>query len=381
MRMPSPIGDLALALGGGGARAAYQVGVLRAIVRRSPGFQPPLLTGISAGAINTAHLANHTGDAQAKVADLERLWLTLDVNKVFETQFRKLLWRIARVGARLTVGLPPGVPDVQGMVDTRPLNRTLREALCAPDGCLPGVAANIASEKLRAVALVTTRYSTGQTVTFFEGKNVQDWERPYRRSIRTDMNVDHIMASAALPLFFPSVRVGDDWYGDGGVRMVAPLAPAVHMGASKILTISTRHGRSAEEADQRGFPGRPSPAQVMGSLFNAIFLDSLDNDALRLERINKLVRDVPTEKRGKLRDIGLLVVRPSQDLGVLANEFEPQLPPTFRYLTRRLGTKKAKSQDLMSTVMFQRDYIRQLIEMGDADATARGDEIEAFLND
>jgi len=378
--MPAPSGDLALALGGGGARAAYQVGVLRAIVRRSPHFEPPLLTGISAGAINTAHLANHTGNATEKVRDLERLWLTLDVSKVFDTQFRKLLWRIVRVGARLTIGLPPGVPDVQGMVNTDPLGRTLRDALGAHDGSLPGVADNIRNQKLRAVALMTTLYSTGQTVTFLEGKDVEDWERPYRRSVLTDMTVDHIMASAALPLFFPSVRVGDDWYGDGGVRMVAPLAPAVHMGAGKILTISTRHGRSGAEADRRNFQGRPSPAQVMGSLFNAIFLDSLDNDALHLERINTIIRDVPQEKRGKLREIGLLVLRPSKDLGVLANEFEPQLPPTFRYLTRRLGTKQAKSQDLMSTVMFQRDYIRQLIEMGDADASARGDEIEAFLS-
>ena len=380
MAMPSPPRGLALALGGGGARAAYQVGVLRAIARFSPDFEPPVLTGISAGAINTAHLANHTGSAAQKARDLEKLWLDLDVAKVFETHFLKLLWRVMRVGVRLTVGLPPGVPDVQGMVNTAPLRRTLRRAFGAPDGSLPGVAENLRANRLRAVALMTTRYSTGQTVTFVEGEGVPDWERPYRRSVHTDLTVEHIMASAALPLFFPSVRLGDAWYGDGGVRLVAPLAPALHLGAGKILAVSTRYGRSGDEADRPSFLGRPSPAQVMGSLFNAVFLDSLENDALHLERINKLLSDVPTDKRGSLRQVGLLVVRPSQDLGTLANEFEPQLPNMFRYLTRRLGTKQAKSQDLMSTVMFQRDYIRQLIEMGDADATARADEIGAFLS-
>jgi NTE family protein len=169
------------------------------------------------------------------------------------------------------------------------------------------------------------------------------------------------------------------WYGDGGIRLAAPLSPAVHLGARRIVAISTRYGRSREEADVPAMSGYPPPAQVAGVLLNAIFLDLLDGDALHLKQINQLVARLPEAERDGLRHIDLLVLRPSQDLGQLANQFEPELPSTFRFLTRGLGTRETRSNDLLSLVMFQSDYLRRLIEMGETDAAAQMDDIRQFL--
>ena len=171
------------------------------------------------------------------------------------------------------------------------------------------------------------------------------------------LTVDHVMASSSLPIFFPAVRIGPHWYGDGGIRLTAPLSPAIHLGASRILAISTRYARSRAEADASSIDDYPPPAQIVGVLFNAIFLDLFDADALTLTRVNKLIDCMPPEERGPLRPVELLVLRPSRDLGKLANEYEARLPPAFRFLTRGLGTRETRSNDLLSLVMFQPDYL------------------------
>ena len=189
------------------------------------------------------------------------------------------------------------------------------------------------------------------------------------------------MASAALPIFFPAVPINGEYFGDGGIRLVAPLSPAIHLGARKILAISTRYNRSAIEANEPEVSGYPPPAQVMGVLLNSIFLDFFDQDALRLDRLNDLIDQVPPKGRGGLRPISLMILRPSMDLGRLANDFEPQLPKTFRFLTRGWGTRQTNSPDLLSLVLFQPDYVRRLICLGKTDAQARADEIEKFIGE
>jgi NTE family protein len=187
------------------------------------------------------------------------------------------------------------------------------------------------------------------------------------------------MASTALPLFFPAVRLGDAWFGDGGIRLAAPLSPALHLGASRILAISTRYEPSAIEAASPSIQGYPPPAQVLGILLNAVFLDLIDQDALRLDRLNRLLAELPEERRNGMRIVDLLVIRPSFDLGRLAREFEPRLPRAFRFMTRGLGTRETSSPDILAMLMFQPDYIEHLIEIGRADAAARADEIAEFL--
>ncbi|HEY8378345.1 MAG TPA: patatin-like phospholipase family protein, partial [Nannocystis sp.] len=247
------------------------------------------------------------------------------------------------------------------------------------DGPIPGIERNLEQGRLKAVALITTSYTTGQTIVWVQGRDIQLWERPNRRSRQARLTVEHAMASAALPIFFPAIRLGDEWFGDGGIRLAAPLSPALHLGASRILAVSTRYNRSVSEADRPSITGYPPPAQVVGVLLNAMFLDLIDQDAIRLERMNRLLRKLPEEEREGMRIVDLLVLRPSRDLGRLAREYEPRLPGAFRFMTRGLGTRETESADALSLIMFQEDYLNRLIEIGYEDALARADEIGAFL--
>lgn len=366
-------------MGGGGARAAYQVGVLRHLASRFPELAPPYLTGVSAGAINVAMLASHHGTFFQAVEELTQLWGRLTVGDVFRVNGNALARNLMRWARQLAFGGLGGPPRVRGLVDTDPLRAYLTEVLHAVDGELTGIRYNVESGRLKAVAISTSSYSTGQSVTWVQGQDPLEWERPQRRAVNTVLSVEHVMASAALPLFFPAVRLANAWYGDGGIRLTAPLSPALHLGARKILAISARYPRTTSEADEPSIQGYPPPAQVVGVLMNAIFLDLLDADALRLERLNALLRALPEEKRMGLRPVELLVLRPSRDLGALAKDFEARLPSTFRYLTRALGTRETRSPDFLSLVLFQPDYLQALMELGEEDAEARTDEIAAFL--
>ncbi len=377
--------EFAVVLTGGGARAAYQVGFLRHLASRYPDFAPGILTGVSAGGILAADLAARKGHFADAVEDLSVLWRGLTMSDVFRVDPANLSSRVARWGLRLVSGGAPGTPRARSLVDTAPLRELLVRSLqIAPDGAIPGLAKNLASGAVDAFALTASSYTTGQSVTWVqrrEGCGLLTWERPRRRSIAGCVGVDHIMASSALPFFFPAVQIDGSWYGDGGIRLTAPLAPAVHLGARKIIAVSTRYPRFQSEAGQPVANGYPPPAQVAGMLLNAIFLDLLDADALRLEQINGLVDRRPIESPDGLRHIDLLILRPSQDLGRLANQFEVELPRGFRFLLRGLGSRETRSNDLLSLLMFQQDYIARLIALGEADARARAAEIDAFMAD
>ncbi len=372
--------ELAVVLTGGGARGAYQVGLLRHLARRHPQLEIPILTGVSAGAINAVHLASQAGDLPGRVEALARLWRELSVDQVFRVDPASLFFHGARWLAQLSLlGGRRGVPQVRGLVDASPLEELLRRAFGSPDGGLPGIAANLEGGALRAVAVTTTNYATGETITWCQGRSLAAWDRPQRRSVLAPLRVEHVLASSALPLFFPAVQIEGGWYGDGGVRLHSPLSPAAHLGAGRILAVSTRHAPSAQEVRRGESPGYPPPAQILGVLYHAVFLDLLDQDAIHLERVNRLLAGAASERRAGERRIDLLVMRPSLDLGLVAGEFEPRLPRAFRFLTRRLGTRDSRSQDLISMLMFQCDYLQRLIELGEADAQARSDEIAAFL--
>jgi NTE family protein len=371
--------ELGVVMGGGGARAAYQVGVLRALAEWYPDISVPYITGVSAGAINAAHLAAHHGSFEQSVEELSGLWGNLQVENVFQVGATSLFSILMRWGLRLVSGGRGTLPEVRGLVDTAPLRRYLTDVLHAVDGELTGIGYNLRRGRLRAVALSTSSYTTGQSITWVQGTDIHEWERPQRRSEHATLTVEHVMASAALPLFFPAVRLGNEWFGDGGIRLAAPLSPALHLGARRILAISTRYARSSAEAGVPEVSGYPPPAQIAGVLLNSIFLDLLDHDALRLERINALLEKLPEEERNGLHPIELMVIRPSRDLGRMAGEYEPRLPRVFRFLTRGLGTRETRSPDFLSLILFQPDYLRALMECGEEDARAREDEIRAFM--
>jgi NTE family protein len=373
------VSELALVLTGGGARGAYQVGVMQWLARNYPELEVPILTGVSAGAINAAHVAAHPGTFKQACYELRHLWSELTPDHIFRVGAGSLAWHATRFGMRLVSGGILPAPEVRAFLDTKPLWTTLEESLPIVDGELTGIKANIERGKLKAVAITATSYTTGQSVTWVQGRDIELWTRPQRRSEHTTIRLEHVMASAALPIFFPAIKVGNAYYGDGGIRLAAPLSPALHLGAQKIVAVSTRHARSQAESDAAMVNSYPPPAQVLGVLMNAIFLDLVDQDAVRLERMNQLLDSLPEAEREGMRPVQLLVVRPSRDLGKLVVDYEPRLPPAFKFMTRGLGTRETRSPDVLSMLMFQRDYLTRLMEIGEADAEARAEEIDAFM--
>ena len=334
---------------------------------------------MSAGAINCAWLASHTGTFAEKVEALAGMWERLTTDEVFRVDSFSLGKNLMRAGSRLVSGGTIERRRRLALVDTAPLRALLERTIGGHDGRLEGIAENLAQGALRAVALTSSSYSTGQSVTWVQGSGHVVWERAHRKSVGVELTVDHVMASAALPLFFPAILVGDAWFGDGGIQLTAPLSPAIHLGAGRILAISTRYRAPKREAEVPVIDGYPPPAQIVGMLLNAIFLDALDADALIAQRVNHLIRELPESSRDGLRPIDLLVVRPSSDLGKLANEYEARLPGAFRFLTRGLGTQETRRNDLLSLLMFQPDYLRRMLEIGEADGEARIEEVAAFL--
>jgi NTE family protein len=370
-------------LSGGGARGAYQVGFLRVLAREFPEVVPGILTGVSAGGINAAYLAARREPFADRIEALATVWGGLHIDDVFRVDVHDLASRAIRWGGRMISGGRSVLPSARSLVDTAPLRQLLERMLHAVGGPIEGIERSLEDGWLRAIALTASSYTTGQSLTWVHARHdcgINAWERPQRKSETCRFSVSHVMASAALPFFFPAVEIDGAWYGDGGIRLTAPLSPAVHLGARRIIAVSTRYARSREEADRPAVSGYPPPAQVAGVLYNAIFLDQLDADALQLQQINKLVSCLPESERQGLRHVELLMLRPSIDLGRLANEYEPELPRAFRFMTRGLGTKETRSNDMLSLVMFQNDYVRRLIELGEADARARLGDIRVFLN-
>ncbi len=372
---------IGLVLTGGGARAAYQVGLVRHLAARMPDFHFDVLTGVSAGAINASFLASHPGSAAEATEDLSRVWLNLTPDHVFRDDGWSLGGMVVRWLLNLASGGLRYRPQVRGLVDTSPLGSHLARVLgaeVANGRILPGIADNVARGRLDAVAVTTVEWSTGHTVTWVQGRDIETWERPKRRSERALLTLDHVLASASLPLIFPAVRIGNAWHGDGGVRLTSPLSPALHLGCDRLIAVSTRHEPPVPTSAD---PTYPPPAQFAGVLLNAVFLDQLDQDANRLELVNGLLARMPESERGSFRRVDLVLLRPSEDLGRLATRFEPRLPKAFRFMTRGLGTRDTKSPDLLSLLMFQPDYIRAMIEVGERDAEARHAEIAALVGD
>jgi NTE family protein len=375
--MAGESGSLALVLTGGGARAAYQVGVLRGLARHLPDVEFDIITGVSAGAINALFLAAHHGPLREASDRLSEVWGKLRLEDVVQIDPPSLARNILAWGAKLVSGGTPVAPRVHGLVDTAPLRRLLERLLPENEkGEIVGLAENLARCQPEAVAVTTLDYTTGQTVTWAAGCDIQMWERPLRRSILARLTIDHVLASASLPIAFPAVRLGAHWHGDGGIRLAAPLSPALHLGADRILAISTHYAKSFAEADEPQILGYPPPAQILGQLMDAIFLDAMDEDASRLERANAFLRELPAKERHGYRPVDFAVVRPSQDLGQLAAEYEPELPRGFRFLTRSLGTRETSNADFLSLLMFVPEYLERLIAMGEADAEARIEAIE-----
>ena len=368
----------ALVLAGGGARAAYEVGVLAGVAERAPGLEFPIVTGVSAGAINAVHLAAHPGPLAAAVGALRAQWSRLVVERVYRIRPGRLARGLLLGAAHTALGRGGEAAAVRGLLDMSPLREFLGANLDFAQ-----LDANIAARRLRAAAVSATSYATGQTVTFVHGPpDAPTWQRALRYAVRSRLTLDHVVASAALPILFPAVRIGDGFYGDGSLRQTAPLAPAIHLGARAILVVTQRSDPERPPSP----PPAPAPreypalAEVIGLLLHAIFLDALEADAERLERVNRLVTALPEAQRPDgLRPIRLLMLRPSRDLGALAAGCGVQLPPLVRWLVRGMGGQRATAVDFLSYLLFDPVYTNALTELGYADVRAQWPRIERFL--
>jgi len=368
--------SLALVLAGGGARAAYEVGVLSAIAERAPALEFPIVTGVSAGAINAVYLAAHAESLPGAVAALRDHWSHLVVDRVYRIEPWRMVRALLRGVAGTLLGTRGGAAVVRGLLDMSPL----RESLAARLDCT-GIDANIAAGRLRAVALSTTSYASGETVTFVHGTpDTPMWRRAMRSAVRARLTLDHVLASAALPILFPAVRLGESFYGDGSVRQTAPLAPAIHLGAQAILAVTQRSEPERAAAPASAPRDYPTLAEVIGMLLHAIFLDALEADAERIDRINQTLARVPAGAAPDgLRPIRLLMLRPSRSLGALAATCGAELPAAVRWAVRGMGGQGATAVDFLSYLLFDPAYTTALIELGYADGRAQWPRIEQFL--
>lgn len=364
----------ALVLSGGGARGAYQVGVMKAIAEWMPEDAPcpfEVLVGTSAGALNAAAIGARAHSLREAVESLEEVWSNFRVEQVMQagslTMLRSgLHWMVSLLSAGW-IAKPP-----RSLFDTTPLHRLL--ARVVP---LEQIPAQIAAGRLRALAVATTSYTTGQAVAFFDGtSDIQDWHRVRRAGHRRHIDLDVLMASAAIPFIFPASSIDGNHYGDGATRQLAPLSPAVHLGANRVLVIGTRGNAAATPPTGATSQAPPSPAHLLGFVLDSLFTDGLSID---LERLNQINRLIVAAGHTEHRPIRATVIQPSVDPTVVAMKHERRMPRSIRTLLRTMGAYEARGGLLVSYLLFDKSYTCELMAMGYADAHTQRAEIVPYL--
>jgi NTE family protein len=367
----------ALVLSGGGARGAYQAGVLHGMV--ALGLIPPgptpfqVIVGSSAGAINAGMLAAHADDLALGVARLVEVWSTVQPQDVFRTDIRSL----GRIGARWAWDLSFGgaLRRVQpkSLLDTAPLRRLLSRIPLAR------IDANVRSAALAAVAVSATDLYTANGHLFVHAdRQIRPWKRSRWRIESTRLTVEHLMASSAIPIFFPAVRIGGRYFGDGSLRNTSPLSPAINLGAERIVAIGVQ-GPGTAEPPRRKRLGPPTIAQIAGVLLDAVMLDAIETDVEHSRRVNRSVVSCRNgDSANPFRWIDVLWLQPSLDFRDIALELSSYVPPIVRYLMRGLGSDESITE-LLSYLLFAPAFTTRLIQIGHSDALAAGDQIRAFL--
>jgi NTE family protein len=365
-----------LILPGGGARGAYQAGALKAIAEIVGGKRNPfpVIAGASVGAINAAAFASQANDYRQGVIHLAEFWEGLRVSDIYRTDIASVALRGLHWMAAITPLAGLGVKAPRALLDNAPLRELLQRNID-----FHGIDRAIASGALHSLAVTASSYNRARAVTFFEGQDtLTGWTRARQDGIAATLSVDHLVASSALPFVFPAQQIGDEYYGDGSLRLTAPLSPAVHAGADRIVVIGVRDKPPHQPPADNG--AYPSLGLIGGYMLDVIFMDNLDTDIERSQRINRTIAHVPPEKRAslELRPISVLTLAPSKDIRDIARSHASEMPWTIRMLLRQLGVW-GKDWLLPSYLLFGPGYNRALIDLGYHDTLARRDEIVRFL--
>lgn len=368
-----------LVLTGGGARAAYQVGVVKAVrdLLGNPVKNPfPIVCGTSAGAINAASLAVFADDFSRAVAKLLEVWENMRCEHVYRTDFPSIM----KSGARwLRALMLVSRNNPMSLLDNAPLRAMLERTLR-----FERIQEHIDAGALYAVCVTASGYTSGQSVSFFQGgSGLEGWERNQRIGAGVMLKLDYLMASSALPFIFPAVKVHREYFGDGSMRQMAPVSPALHLGADRVLIVGT--GRQTRDQARARSSIYPSLAQIAGHALNSIFLDSLAVDIERLERINRTVRMIPPEQlegsQLMLRPVKVLFITPSQPIERIAARFIHDLPRSVRFILRPTGALSRAGSNLASYLLFEESFCRALIDLGYQDTLARAAEVRDFFSE
>jgi len=373
---------LGLVLPGGGARGAYQVGVLKAVGEMLPRRAPnpfAVVSGTSAGAINSVVLAARAKLFHIAVAEMEHVWSNFSSEQVFKSDSATMLKTSAHWFAMLaTAGL--GVTNPRSLLDNDPLRHLLKSKIN-----FKAIQKSIDKGYLDAVAVTAAGYSSARSVSFYQGQDGHDsWDRVRRLGRSQKITLEHLMASVAVPIVFPPVRLGQEFYGDGAMRQATPLSPAVRLGAERILVIGARN-ESPDELPSADEPVvYPSFGRIAGYMLDALFMDGLSSDLERLTRINLMLNQMPDRtihgEGGELRFIDVFVMLPSEDIREIAGRHIGELPRSVRMLLKGLGALNAGGRQLISYLLFESGYTRELIDMGYRDAQLRKDQLMDFIH-
>lgn len=373
---PQPRGRTGLVLTGGGARSAYQVGVMRAIANLLPRDAPTpfhVITGTSAGAIVATCIAAYADHFRTGAVTLERVWRNFHVEQVFRTDAPNLLRAGARwMAAVASLGRLASPPDA--LFDNTPLRQLLTRQID-----FGRMREALAAGHLESLAISAAGYASARSFAFYESRvrAVTD-AACWPRGVPAALDIDHLMASSAVPFLFPPVRMHGEYFGDGAMRQVTPLSPAIRLGADRLFVVGVRGDRPQAPVHAEG-PRTPSFGQLFGFMLDTLFMDSLHAGVTQLERLNRLVGQSAVPNPEGLRHIDSLVLLPSEDLGAIASKHARQMPRTVRALLRIMGAANGEGSGLLSYLLFESGYTRELIALGHADTMARRDEVTRFL--